>query len=90
MLGTYLHPTLGGADGTGWPHGQALRPSELLRVAQDRLEPGVRVERVAIALLDSATEPSDCAEVALGEYELVRLAALAVETRTAARAEAVL
>ena len=90
VLRTYLHPTLGGPAGTGWPQGQSLGPSELLRVAQGELEQGVRVESVSIALLDEEGSSSDCAEVAIGEFDLVRLASLSLQVSAGMRAEAVL
>lgn len=90
VLRRYLHPTLGGPGGTGWAPGQALRPSELLRVAQAELGPGWRVEKLAIALTDSDAAASDCAEVAIGAHELVRLETLSVRIVAAQAAEAVL
>jgi hypothetical protein len=87
-LTRYFHPATGGPDGTGWPFGRALRPSELLRVAQAELGPGARVERVGVRLLDGAAPEEDCTELATGPSELVLLEHLVVRVRRATYAEA--
>lgn len=81
VLSDFLHPAIGGQDGAGWPFGGALRPSELLRVADAALGPGPRVERVAIRLNDSADGQEDCTELAIGPAELVQLTQLVVRVR---------
>jgi predicted phage baseplate assembly protein len=90
VLSDYLHPALGGPSGTGWPLGRALRPSELLRVADAALPPDTRVERVGIRLSDTAGPVEDCAEVGIGPTDLVRLARLAVRVRRGAAVEVAL
>ncbi len=85
-LAAYLHPTQGGPDRQGWPFGHPLRPSELFRVAQDALGAGLAVDRVAISLLDDGSDRESCADVAIGEHDLVYLKSLtvkAVATQTA-------
>lgn len=90
VLRTYLHPTLGGPARAGWGAGQALRPSELLRVAQSALSAGSRVESVAIALEDTDAAASDCGEVPIGDYELVQLVSLKITVVSPTAREAVL
>lgn len=71
-LRRYLDPLLGGDDGQGWPFGGPVRPSALLRVAQEALGDAVEVTRVAIGL-DGAPPDEDCDDVALRPGELVAL-----------------
>lgn len=86
----YLHPSLGGPDSLGWPFGRPLRPSELVRVAQDELGPDALVERVAIRLEDMEDGAEACTDVAIGEHELVRLSRLRVRLSTPRSAGATL
>ena len=62
-LRQYLDPLAGGDDGTGWPFGAPLRPSALLRVAQQAAGHDGEVASVAIAL-DDAASWEDCRDVA--------------------------
>jgi predicted phage baseplate assembly protein len=72
-LARHLDAVVGG-DGEGWPFGRALRPSELVRVAQDAAGEGLFVESVAVGLNGAA--PSDaCGDTAIGPNDLVYLAA---------------
>jgi hypothetical protein len=66
-LRRYLHPLVGGDDGTGWPFGEPLRPSALLRAAQRALGDLADVTSVAISV-DGVTE--DCRDVPLRPGEL--------------------
>jgi predicted phage baseplate assembly protein len=68
-LRRYLDPLVGGDDGTGWPFGEALRPSALLRAAQRALGDLVDVSGVAIAL-DGADPADSCGDLALRAGEL--------------------
>ena len=78
-LSTYLHPTLGGPTGNGWPFGGPLRPSELLNVANDALEGLATVERVAIKFSDQiASREEDCTELNIGSHDLVSLNSLRI------------
>lgn len=74
----YLHPAKGGPDATGWPFGRALRPSELIRVAQAALGGDATVERAAIRLDDRDEAAESCTDVAIGAHDLVYLSRLRV------------
>jgi hypothetical protein len=71
-LGRYLDPLVGGDDGTGWPFGEALRPSALLRVAQQALGDLADVSSVAIGL-DGEEPAESCSDVPLRTGELPAL-----------------
>jgi hypothetical protein len=49
-LRRYLDPLLGGDGGDGWPFGEPLRPSALLRATQAVLGDLAQVEKVAIGV----------------------------------------
>jgi predicted phage baseplate assembly protein len=66
-LRRYLDPLVGGDDDTGWPFGEPLRPSALLRAAQQALGSLADVASVAISL-DGVAE--DCRDVSLRPGEL--------------------
>ena len=70
-LRTYLDPLVGGSEGEGWPFGGPVRPSALTGVVQDTAGVEATVTRLTVALDDGAS--SDCAELAIGERELVYL-----------------
>jgi predicted phage baseplate assembly protein len=78
-LTRYLDPLRGGPDEEGWPFGGTVRPSELVGVASRAAGPEMSVTSLAVALDDG--EPTDCAELAIGPGELVRLVSVHV-TRT--------
>jgi hypothetical protein len=68
-LRRFLDPLVGGDDGTGWPFGEALRPSALLRAAQQALGDLADVSAVSIGV--DGAEPSEaCVDVPLGAGEL--------------------
>ncbi|WP_284741590.1 putative baseplate assembly protein [Amycolatopsis sp. RTGN1] len=68
-LRRFLDPLVGGDDGTGWPFGEALRPSALLRAAQQALGDLADVTAVAIGI--DGTEPAEtCDDVPLRAGEL--------------------
>jgi hypothetical protein len=71
-LRRYLDPLTGGDEEAGWPFGAPLRPSALLRVAQEAAGPDGNVGTVAIALDEAATW-EDCSDVAIRPQELVAL-----------------
>ena len=71
-LRQYLDPLAGGDDTKGWPFGAPLRPSALLRVAQQAAGHDGEVTGVAIAL-DDAASWEDCRDVAIRPHELVAL-----------------
>jgi predicted phage baseplate assembly protein len=72
-LARHLDAVVGG-EGEGWPFGRALRPSELVRVAQDVAGEALLVESVAIGL-DGAAPADACGDTAIGPNDLVYLAA---------------
>lgn len=74
-LRRFLDPLVGGDDQDGWPFGQPLRPSALLRAAQRALGDLADVSAVAIGL-DGAAPDEDCQEVPLGPGELPVLRAV--------------
>jgi hypothetical protein len=77
-LRTFLDPLEGGDRDPveGWDFGAPLRPSMLLRHAQQALGPGLTVQRIAISLDDAAAE--DCLDVSLGTNSLPWLRSLSV------------
>ncbi|MFJ7219123.1 baseplate J/gp47 family protein [Amycolatopsis sp. NPDC098790] len=72
-LRRFLDPLVGGDDETGWPLGEALRPSALLRAAQQALGDLADVTAVAIGV-DGADPAQTCDDVELraGELPVVR------------------
>jgi predicted phage baseplate assembly protein len=68
-LQRFLDPLLGGADGGGWPFGEPLRPSALLREAQRTLGSEGTVAEVAIGL-DGASTAESCHDVEIGPHAL--------------------
>jgi predicted phage baseplate assembly protein len=80
----YLDPLTGGDDGTGWPFGGPLRPSALLRTAQEALGDLADVAGVAIAL-DGAEPGEACLDVPLRPGELPAVAD--IRTRLVPRTE---
>jgi hypothetical protein len=75
-LRRFLDPLEGGDDRSGWPFGDPIRPSVLMREAVPVVEDG-EIESVAIGL-DGADPSEDCEEVALGPHDLAALADVAV------------
>jgi hypothetical protein len=71
-LQTFLNPLTGGDDKTGWPFGDAVSPSALLRQAQDAAGDGIAVVSVAIGI-DGAPPTQTCVDVAIGPDDLVTL-----------------
>jgi len=71
-LRSFLDPLTGGDDRAGWPFGEPVRPSALLRQAQTSLGGDGEVSRVVIGL-DGKAPSQDCQDVAIGEHELVFL-----------------
>jgi Baseplate J-like protein len=84
-LGDFLDPLIGGAGNDGWPFGEPLRPSTLLREAQAAVGDRGDVVQLAIRLLDVAqASDQSCEDVAIGPHALVALAS--VKTRLSAPA----
>jgi predicted phage baseplate assembly protein len=76
----YLDPLVGGDDGAGWPFGEPLRQSAILRVAQEAIRTDGTIVRVAIAL-DACTPDESCHEVPIGDHALVGPATIDVHVR---------
>lgn len=72
-LRQYLDPLTGGDDGNGWPFGAPLRPSALVRNAQEAAGHDGEVTSVAVAL-DNPASFEDCRDVAIRPHELVAVA----------------
>ncbi len=75
-LREFLDPLSGGDrdPAEGWEFGALLRPSLLLRRAQQALRPGLTAQRMAISLEGAAGE--DCRDVSLGAHALPWLRSL--------------
>ena len=65
----YLDPITGGDDGNGWPLGGPLRPSALLRAAQNAVVRGIQIVTVAIWVV-SGQRWEACSDVAIAANEL--------------------
>jgi hypothetical protein len=82
----FLDPLIGGEDKAGWPFGEKLRPSILLRQAQDAIGFQGDVRRVGITLLDTITPEESCNDVPIGPHALPTLKSVVTRV-TAAPAE---
>jgi predicted phage baseplate assembly protein len=82
-LSRYLDPLEGGEAGAGLPFGEPVRPSALVKIAQDALMGEADVEQVSVGLDESAASES-CRDVAIGPYELAYLRRLTIIYRAAA------
>ena len=78
-LRRYLDPLLGGDGGDGWPFGEPLRPSALLRATQAALGDLAQVEKVAIGV-DGADPSGGCDDVPIGTGWLPALSEVRVAT----------
>jgi predicted phage baseplate assembly protein len=65
----YLDPITGGDDGSGWPIGGPLRPSALLRTAQNAVARSIQIVAVAIWVA-SGQRWEACSDVAIAANEL--------------------
>jgi predicted phage baseplate assembly protein len=83
-LQEFLDPLIGGDDRLGWPFGEPLRPSVLLREAQQALDDAGEAVAVAVKRIDSAAPAEDCEEVRIGENDLVELVEVNVSFRRTA------
>jgi hypothetical protein len=76
-LRRFLDPLSGGEDGSGWPFGEPLRPSALLREVQSAI--GREAEAMAVeVVLDGKPPPNDCTDVDIGAHHLAELDAVEV------------
>jgi predicted phage baseplate assembly protein len=69
----FLDPLQGGDDGDGWPFGEPLRPSALLRVAQRATETDAEVTAVAVWVDGDPGRWEDCRDVPVAARTLVAL-----------------
>ncbi|MFI5178246.1 MAG: hypothetical protein ACHQO8_06775, partial [Vicinamibacterales bacterium] len=67
-LRAFLDPLHGGDDASGWPFGEPLRPSALIREGQAAVGTDAHVSGVSIEL-DGRVE--SCVDVAIGAHQLV-------------------
>jgi hypothetical protein len=70
---TFLDPLTGGDGGEGWPFGDPLRPSALLRVAQGILGRAGDVQSVAVSIDRATAAAKPCTDVPIRPFELVHL-----------------
>jgi hypothetical protein len=80
-LQDFLDPLTGSDTRQGWPFGEPLRPSVLLRESQRALGDAGEVIAVAIKLLDTDAGAEECFDVSIGEHELVTLRDVNVQLR---------
>jgi hypothetical protein len=71
-LREYLDALVGGDERQGWPFGEPLRPSALLRRVQAAAGSGTEIAAVAVGL-DGARPAEACPGVAIGPHDLVVL-----------------
>jgi hypothetical protein len=69
----FLDPLTGGDAGEGWPFGDPLRPSALLRVAQAILGVAGDVQSVAVSIDRATAAAKPCTDVPIRPFELVHL-----------------
>lgn len=82
----YLDPLQGGDDGGGWPFGEPVRVSVMLREVQRVVGRQARVASVAIGI-DGNTPSESCRAVEIGADELVWLQDLTLRMTSAAAIE---
>jgi hypothetical protein len=82
-LQTFLDPLVGGEQGNGWPFGDPLRPSALLKIAQDILGDAGDILSVGIRI-DGMQAAESCRDTSIRPCELVNLVHvdLATQRRT--------
>jgi predicted phage baseplate assembly protein len=86
-LARFLDPLVGGEIGQGWTFGEKLRPSALLRQAQDAAGLSGEVAEVAISLpgVAPAVVAESCRDVVIGAHSLPWLRHVAVRLTTPAQ-----
>jgi predicted phage baseplate assembly protein len=72
-LQNFLDPLTGGDAGEGWPFGDSLRPSALLRVAQAALGSAGSVQSVSVRIDSAKATEERCKDVPIRPHELVNL-----------------
>lgn len=76
----HLHPLTGGPDGTGWPFGAPLRPSELRGVAERAIDGVATVLGVGV-VLDAGPAAEFCEDVPIGPHDLVGATEVRIRVR---------
>lgn len=76
-LSRYLDPLAGGEGKVGLPFGEPVRPSALVRIAQDAIGREGIVEQVAVGL-DRDAPAENCRDVPIGPYQLSYLRSITV------------
>lgn len=79
----FLDPLVGGDDNSGWPFGEQLRPSVLLRQAQAAIGSQGDVRGVGVALIESGAGEESCKDVPIGPHSLVALKSVVARIRQA-------
>jgi hypothetical protein len=79
-LKNYLDPLVGGDEGEGWPFGNPIRPTALMRVVQDILGAAGDVQSVSVRL-DHGTVAESCQDVHIRPHELLALAHVDLNTQ---------
>ncbi|HEX5736459.1 MAG TPA: baseplate J/gp47 family protein [Blastocatellia bacterium] len=82
-LQDFLDPLIGGDQKNGWPFGEPVRPSALLREAQKALGDYGKVNTVFIGI-DGAVPHESCNDVAIGPHDLVVLEEITVRLQQSA------
>ena len=72
-LQQYFDPLVGGDEGSGWPFGGPVRPSTLLKIAQNAIGSAGTISSVSIALDDPSVPAQGCTDVQIGADNLVVL-----------------
>jgi hypothetical protein len=68
-----FHPLWGGADGTGWPFGEDVFPSAVMKHTQQALGDELVVTRVAIARVSNPEQTTHCEPLPIGPFRLPNL-----------------
>jgi hypothetical protein len=84
-LQDFLDPLIGGDQKDGWPFGEPVRPSVLLREAQQALGTSGEVVAVYIGIDDNPAD-ENCDDVKIGEHDLVTLEQVTVRLQQSASA----
>jgi hypothetical protein len=79
-LQNYLDPLVGGDQNGGWPFGEPVRPTALLRAAQRILGTAGDVRSVSVRL-DGMAEAMSCGDVAILPHQLVTLVHIDLHTQ---------
>lgn len=89
---TILDPLVGGSTGNGWPFGEPLRPSAIIRAARQALDDQGEVVSAAIRLMDQPGDElkpdgEDCFDVEIGPHDVVEVKQIKIRIRASLRSE---